>query len=131
VSNTTITLWVLIPYRRGVLDTAKFVSDLRQVKGFFGGILVSFTSKTDCHDIIEILLKVALHTITLTPLLYCVHFFHMQFIVTLLLSSNLSYINIRCQIENQVSDYRLLGASSLTCSLLSLFYYLQTFLIIS
>jgi hypothetical protein len=34
------------------------------------GTLVSFTNKTDHHDITEILLKVALNTITLTPLLY-------------------------------------------------------------
>ena len=30
------------------------------------GTLVSFTNKTDCHDITEILLKVALNTITIT-----------------------------------------------------------------
>ena len=40
----------------------KFVSDLRQVGGFFS---VSSTNKTDRHDIAEILLKVALNTITL------------------------------------------------------------------
>ena len=42
----------------------KFVSDLRQVGGF---LQVSSTCKTDRHDITEILLKVALNTITLTP----------------------------------------------------------------
>ena len=42
----------------------KFVSDLRQVGGF---LQVSSTCKTDSHDITEILLKVALNTITLTP----------------------------------------------------------------
>jgi hypothetical protein len=31
------------------------------------GTLVSYTNKTDRHDITEILLKVALSTITLTP----------------------------------------------------------------
>ena len=41
----------------------KFVSDLRQVSGF---PRVSSTNKTDRHDIAEILLKVALNTITLT-----------------------------------------------------------------
>ena len=41
----------------------KFVSDLRQVSCFFPGILVSSTNKTDCQDITEILLKVALNTI--------------------------------------------------------------------
>ena len=33
---------------------------------FSPGTLVSSTNKTDCHDITEILLKVALNTITLT-----------------------------------------------------------------
>jgi hypothetical protein len=36
----------------------KFVSDLRQVVGFLW-VLVYSTNKTDCHDITEILLKVA------------------------------------------------------------------------
>ena len=45
----------------------KFVSDLWQVGGFPPGILVSFTNKTDRHDIAEILLKVVLNSITLTP----------------------------------------------------------------
>jgi hypothetical protein len=35
---------------------------------------VSFTDKTDCHDITEILLKVALNTITLTTSFYHVFF---------------------------------------------------------
>jgi hypothetical protein len=38
----------------------KFVSNLRQVGSFLPGTLVSSTHKTDCHDITEILLKVAL-----------------------------------------------------------------------
>ena len=38
----------------------KFFSDLRQVSGFL------HKKKTDCHDIIEIFLKVVLSTITLT-----------------------------------------------------------------
>jgi hypothetical protein len=41
-----------------------FFSDLQHVSGF---LWVSSTNKTDNHDIIEILLKVALNTITLTP----------------------------------------------------------------
>ena len=41
----------------------KFVSDLRQVGGFFLGTLVSSTNKTDHHDIAEILLEMALNTI--------------------------------------------------------------------
>jgi len=44
----------------------KFVSDLGQVSGFLWGTPVSSINKTDCHDITEILLKVALNTITLT-----------------------------------------------------------------
>jgi len=39
----------------------EFVSDLRQVGGFLPGTPVSSTNKTDHHDIIEILLKVALN----------------------------------------------------------------------
>jgi len=38
----------------------KFVNDLQQVRVFFPGVPVSSTNKTDCHDIVEILLKVAL-----------------------------------------------------------------------
>jgi hypothetical protein len=41
----------------------KFVSDLWQVTGFSG----YSNNKTDSHDITEILLKVALNTINLTP----------------------------------------------------------------
>ena len=41
----------------------KFVSDLWQVSGFFPDPTVSFTNKTDCQDITEILLNVALNTI--------------------------------------------------------------------
>jgi hypothetical protein len=44
-------------------DMIKFVSDLRQVGGFFPGTPVSFKNKADRHNITEILLKVALNTI--------------------------------------------------------------------
>jgi hypothetical protein len=47
----------------------KFVSDLRQVGGFFPGNLISSTNKTDCHYITEILLKVALNAINQANLL--------------------------------------------------------------
>ena len=40
----------------------KFVSDLRQISGFFPGPPVSTTNKTDLHNIAEILLKVVLNT---------------------------------------------------------------------
>jgi hypothetical protein len=45
----------------------KFVSDLWPVGGFFPDTLVSSTNKTDCHNVTEILLKVALNTINLNP----------------------------------------------------------------
>ena len=44
----------------------KFVSYLRQVCGFSPGTPVSSINKIDCHDITEILLKVALNTINLS-----------------------------------------------------------------
>ena len=44
----------------------KFVSDFWHVGGFLRVIRVSSTNKTDRHDRTEILLKVALKTITLT-----------------------------------------------------------------
>jgi hypothetical protein len=43
----------------------KFVSDLRQVSSFLQVHQYSSTNKTDRHDITELLLKVALNTITL------------------------------------------------------------------
>ena len=44
-----------------------FVSDLRRVGGSLRRVLLFFSiNKTELHDITEILLKVALHTITLT-----------------------------------------------------------------
>ena len=42
----------------------KFVNGLRQVGGFSLGTPVTYTNKTDHHDVAEILLKVALNTIT-------------------------------------------------------------------
>ena len=44
----------------------QFVSLLLQVDGYSPGTPVFSTNKTDCHDITEILLKVALNTITQT-----------------------------------------------------------------
>ena len=41
----------------------KFVSDLQQVGGFLLVLPVSSTNKTNCHNIIEIMLKVALNMI--------------------------------------------------------------------
>jgi hypothetical protein len=62
---------------QGVLDTTlyviNFVSDLRHVSGFLWVLPVSSTNKTDCHDITEILLKVALNTITPPPEILSAH----------------------------------------------------------
>jgi hypothetical protein len=57
---TPLTLWVRIKLRRGVLDTT-LCGDLR-------GTPVSSTNKIDHNDIDEILLKMALNTIILTPI---------------------------------------------------------------
>ena len=62
-------LVVWIPLRRGVLDTTlcdKVCQWLVADRWFSPGTWVSSTNKADCHDITEILLKVALNTITLT-----------------------------------------------------------------
>ena len=59
-----LTLWVRIPLRWGVLDTSLCDEICRW---FSPGIPISSTNKTDRHDITEILLKVALNTIPLTP----------------------------------------------------------------
>ena len=56
---------------RDVLDATlcdKVCQGLVTGQRFSAGTLVSSTNKTDRHDITEILLKVALNTITLTPL---------------------------------------------------------------
>ena len=45
----------------------KFVSDLTTGRWFSLGTSVSSTNETDHHNITEILLKVALHIITLPP----------------------------------------------------------------
>ena len=63
------TLWVRTPLRGAVLDTTLLVCDKVcqwLVAGWWFSP-VSSTNKTDCYNITEILLKVALNTITLTP----------------------------------------------------------------
>ena len=66
-----LTLWVRFPLRRGGIDTTlKLYGKSLSVTCdwlvviFSPCTLVSSTSKTDCHDITDILLKVALSTIT-------------------------------------------------------------------
>ena len=48
----------------------KFINDMQQIGGFSPGTPVSSTNKTDCHDIPEILLKVALSNITIASYQY-------------------------------------------------------------
>ena len=68
--TTNLCLSPLTLLRRDVFDTTLCckVYDLRQIGGFLRGTAVSSTNKTDRHDITEILLKVALSTITLTQM---------------------------------------------------------------
>ena len=68
---------VRIPLRRGVLDTTlcdKVCQWLAAGRWFSPGISVSSTNKTDRHDIIEILLKVALNAITPDPWVLCIKY---------------------------------------------------------
>jgi hypothetical protein len=68
-----LTLWVLIPLRWGVLDTTlcdKVCQWLATDLWFSSGTLASSTNKSDIHDITEIVLKVALNTITMYKM-YC------------------------------------------------------------
>jgi hypothetical protein len=56
--SVTLKLWVQIPSRRGVLDTIlcdKLCLWIAAGQWFSPGTPVSFTNKTDCHDIAEIL----------------------------------------------------------------------------
>jgi len=67
-----LTLWVRIPFRRGVLDTTicdniYFCQWLVVGRWFSPGTPVSSTNKTDRQDITELLLKVEINTIALTP----------------------------------------------------------------
>ena len=64
-----LTLWVRIPLGWGVLDTTlcdNVCQWLVAGRWFSLSTPVYSTNKADCHDIAEILLKVALNTITLT-----------------------------------------------------------------
>ena len=66
---SSLTLWVRIPLRWGVLDTAlcdRVCQWLAIGRWFSPGTPVSSTNKTDCQDITKILLKVTLNTIILT-----------------------------------------------------------------
>ena len=67
-----LTLWVRTPLNWGVLDTTvcdKVCQLLAEGRWFSPGTPVSSTNATDRRDITEMLLKVALNTITLTRLM--------------------------------------------------------------
>jgi hypothetical protein len=59
-----LTAFILFIHKYSIV---KFFSDFWQVSEFSPGTSVSSTNKTDRHDIPEILLKVVLNTIILTP----------------------------------------------------------------
>ena len=66
---SALKLWIRIPLRGGVLDTTlcdKVWQWLATGRWFSPGTPVFSTNKTYCHDITEILLKVALNTINQT-----------------------------------------------------------------
>jgi hypothetical protein len=68
-----LTLWVQIPLGQCVLDTTLFDKVCQWLvagQWFSPGTLVSSTNKTNCHNITEILLKVALNTINQTKTFY-------------------------------------------------------------
>ena len=67
---SSLVLWIWIPHRKGVFDTTicdKVYQWLAIVRWYLPGTPVSSTNKTDRHDITELLFKVALNTITVTP----------------------------------------------------------------
>ena len=72
----------------------KFVSDLRQVGGYFPGPPVSSTNKSDRHDITEILLKVALNQPNqpISWQLYCLSIFNLRLLITTWVPSNFLFV---------------------------------------
>ena len=70
--RSPLTLWVQILLRRGVLDTTLCDKVCQWLAtGWFSPVYS--TNKTDRHDVTEILLQVALNTITLTLQPQCSH----------------------------------------------------------
>jgi len=65
---SSLTVWVRIPLMRGVLDTTLYDKVCQWLATGWWFSPVFTTNKTDGHDKTDILLKVALNTITLTPL---------------------------------------------------------------
>ena len=72
-----LTLWIRISLMRGVLDTTlcdKVYQWLAAGRWFSPDTPVSSTNETDCHDITEILLEVALNTIIINWFLFLYFF---------------------------------------------------------
>ena len=83
---SSLTLWVRIPFKRDVLYTTlcdRVCQWLAEGRWFSPGTLISSTNKTDRHDITEILLKVALNTISHNHHIYFKWHLHAFLIVSL------------------------------------------------
>ena len=101
-----LTLWVWIPLRRGVLDTCDSVCQwLATGRWFSPGTPVTSTTKTDRHDMTEILLKVALNIITLiqttavsthlSNIMYIYKVLVMHIIISLMTKQLINYVSKR------------------------------------
>jgi len=95
---SSLMLWVWMPLWWGVLDTTlcdKVCQWLSAGLWFSPGTPVSSTNKTDCHDITEILLKVALNTTNLTLLWYNYYLFVIGILnFTWYLGGNLNFLQL-------------------------------------
>jgi hypothetical protein len=99
-------LWVRIPLMQGVLDKTlcdKVCQWLAAGRWFFLGTHVSSTNKTDCHDIMEILLKVVLNTIIHNLLKYTT--IHSMLRITALHSNYWYIISITLQFNLSMSKF--------------------------
>jgi len=99
-------LWVWIPLRLGALDTTlcdKVCQWLATGQWFSLGTLISSTNKTDCHDITEILLKVALNTIALEILKKCFQFLWFSVKVLIYNGIDNNIDNFQCWLEFNLS----------------------------
>ena len=93
---SSLTLWVWIPLRRGVLNTTlcdKVCQWLAPGQLFSPGTPVTSTNKTDRHNIAEILLKIALKTIILTLSLTSVNMYYSRGTASVLLNVRHTFIN--------------------------------------
>ena len=91
-------------------------SDLRQVSGFLWVLPVSSTNKTDCQDITEILLNVALSTIKQTNFIkFEIHssiFCNLKYGVWLLYNATWAIFNLyHAEGENQIHFNKMMTIS--------------------